>query len=91
MLFLTRKLGEEIVIGEDINETGQAATGAEALAIRALRAPDDAQTLRRFADALPYSLPRRRVVRQSYVSNVLVVGINHRAADELVCRTAGIR
>jgi len=54
---------EDIVIGEDTNETGQAATGAEALAIRALRAPDDAQTLRRFADALPYSLPRRRGYR----------------------------
>jgi uncharacterized protein len=52
---------EEVVIGEDINETGQAATGAEALAIRALRAP--AQTLRRFADALPDSLPRRRGYR----------------------------
>ena len=54
---------EEVVIGEEVNETGQAATGAEALAIRALRAPDDAQTLRRFADALPDSLPRRRGYR----------------------------
>jgi hypothetical protein len=54
---------EEVLIGEEVNETGQAATGAEALAIRALRAPDDAQTLRRFADALPGSLPRRRGYR----------------------------
>ena len=54
---------EEVMIGEDINETGQAATGSEALAIRALRVPDDAQSLRRFADALPNSLPRRRGYR----------------------------
>jgi uncharacterized protein with von Willebrand factor type A (vWA) domain len=54
---------EEVLIGEEVNETGQAATGAEALAIRALRAPDDSQTLRRFADALPDHLPRRRGYR----------------------------
>jgi uncharacterized protein with von Willebrand factor type A (vWA) domain len=54
---------DEIVIGEDINETGQAATGAEALAVRALRVPDDAETLRRFGSALPDSMPRRRGYR----------------------------
>jgi uncharacterized protein with von Willebrand factor type A (vWA) domain len=56
---------EEIVIGEDISETGQAATGAEALAIRALRAPDDAETLRRFGTALPDLMPRRRGYRHT--------------------------
>lgn len=54
---------EEVLIGEEVNETGQAATGAEALAIRTLRVPDDAQILRRFGDALPDALPRRRGYR----------------------------
>lgn len=54
---------DEILIGEEVNETGQAATGAEALALRALRAPDEAQTLRRFGDALADALPRRRGYR----------------------------
>lgn len=54
---------EEIVIGDEVNETGQAATGAEALAIRTLRVPDDADTLRHFGDALPDALPRRRGYR----------------------------
>jgi uncharacterized protein with von Willebrand factor type A (vWA) domain len=54
---------EEIVLGDDVNETGQAATGAEALAIRALHAPDDTEILRRFGDALPDALPRRRGYR----------------------------
>ena len=54
---------EEVLIGEAVNETGQAATGAEALAIRILRAPDDAETLRRFGNALPDALPRRRGYR----------------------------
>jgi uncharacterized protein len=54
---------EEIVIGEAIQETGQAATGAEALAIRSLRAPDNAEILRRFGAALPDALPRRRGFR----------------------------
>lgn len=56
---------EEIAIGDDINETGQAATGAEALAVRALRVPDDADTLRRFGSALPDSMPRRRGYRHT--------------------------
>lgn len=54
---------EEIMIGEEVNETGQAATGAEALAVRALRVPDDAEALRRFSAALPDVLPRRRGYR----------------------------
>jgi uncharacterized protein with von Willebrand factor type A (vWA) domain len=54
---------EEVLIGEAVNETGQAATGAEALAIRTLRAPDDAEILQRFGDALPDALPRRRGYR----------------------------
>ncbi|WP_137045391.1 VWA domain-containing protein [Pseudolabrys sp. FHR47] len=54
---------EEIVIGDEVNETGQAATGAEALAVRELRAPDDTDTLRRFGDALPNALPHRRGYR----------------------------
>lgn len=54
---------EEIVIGDEVNETGQAATGAEALAVRELRVPDDTDTLRRFGDALPNALPRRRGYR----------------------------
>lgn len=54
---------EEILVGEEINETGQAATSAEALAIRALRVPDDAEILRRFGSALPDAMPRRRGYR----------------------------
>jgi uncharacterized protein with von Willebrand factor type A (vWA) domain len=54
---------EEIVLGDEVNETGQAATGAEALATRFLRAPEDADALRRFGDALPAALPRRRGYR----------------------------
>jgi uncharacterized protein with von Willebrand factor type A (vWA) domain len=54
---------EEVLIAEAVNETGQAATAAEALAIRTLRPPDDADTLRRFGAALPDALPRRRGYR----------------------------
>ena len=54
---------EEVLIGEAINETGQAATEAEALAIRTLRTPDDAETLSRFGNALPDAMPRRRGYR----------------------------
>ncbi len=53
----------EILIGEEVNETGQAATGAEALSVRALKPLDEADTLRRFARALPAALPRRRGYR----------------------------
>lgn len=55
---------EEIVIGDEVNETGQAATGAEALAIRTLQAPDNADILRRFGDGLPAALPRQRGYRK---------------------------
>lgn len=54
---------EEIVIGDEVNETGQTATGAEALAVRELRVPDDSDALRRFGAALPDALPRRRGYR----------------------------
>lgn len=53
----------EVLIGEEANETGQAATGAEALSIRQLKTLDDSETLRRFGRALPAALPRRRGYR----------------------------
>jgi uncharacterized protein with von Willebrand factor type A (vWA) domain len=53
----------EILIGESINETGQQAIEAEALAIRALRPPETAVVLARFARDLPAALPRRRGYR----------------------------
>ncbi|MCU0819656.1 MAG: VWA domain-containing protein [Beijerinckiaceae bacterium] len=53
----------EILIGEEINETGQQAIEAEALAIRALRPPDASDILARFARDLPAALPRRRGYR----------------------------
>ena len=53
----------EVLIGEEVNETGQAATGAEALSIRQLKPLDDSETLRRFGRALPAALPRRRGYR----------------------------
>lgn len=53
----------EILVGEEVNETGQAATGAEALSVRALQPLDESETLRRFARALPAALPRRRGYR----------------------------
>lgn len=53
----------EILIGESINETGQQAIEAEALAIRALRPPESGDVLARFARDLPAALPRRRGYR----------------------------
>lgn len=53
----------EVLLGEEINETGQAATGAEALSVRILKPLDDDETLRRFGRALPEALPRRRGYR----------------------------
>ncbi|KRE05872.1 hypothetical protein ASE63_06005 [Bosea sp. Root381] len=53
----------EVLLGEEINETGQAATGAEALSVRMLKPLDDDETLRRFGRALPEALPRRRGYR----------------------------
>lgn len=53
----------EVLLGEEINETGQAATGTEALSLRRLQPLDERETLRRFGRALPASLPRRRGYR----------------------------
>ncbi len=55
---------QEIILGDEINETGQQATGAEALAVRQLKPADESETLRRFARDLPSALPRRRGYRQ---------------------------
>src|SRR5207244_8073456 len=38
---------------------------------------------------LPNSLPRRRVIRQRDVSDVLIIRIDHRAPDEFVGDAAG--
>ncbi len=56
--------GQEILIGDDVNETGREATGAEALAVRQLRPPDDNDALGRLARELPAALPRRRGYRR---------------------------
>lgn len=53
----------EILVGERTNETGQAATGTEALSVRQVRQADDGDALRRFGRALPDALPRRRGYR----------------------------
>ncbi|MGA0599060.1 vWA domain-containing protein [Enterovirga sp. CN4-39] len=53
----------EILVGEEVNESGRAATDAEALSVRRLRLPDDSDTLRRFGRDLPAALPRRRGYR----------------------------
>jgi uncharacterized protein len=53
----------DALFADDINESGQATTGAEVLATRALKSVDDADTLRRFARALPAKLPQRRGYR----------------------------
>jgi uncharacterized protein with von Willebrand factor type A (vWA) domain len=53
----------DALFAEDINESGQATTGAEVLAQRILKPADEADTLRRFSRALPARLPRRRGYR----------------------------
>lgn len=53
----------EVLLGEEINETGQAATGAEALSVRMLKPLDENEALSRFGRALPEALPRRRGYR----------------------------
>jgi uncharacterized protein with von Willebrand factor type A (vWA) domain len=53
----------EVLLGEEVNETGQAATGAEALSVRRLKMLDESETLGRFGRALPAALPRRRGYR----------------------------
>jgi uncharacterized protein len=55
----------EVLIGEEVNESGRAATEAEALSARQLREPDDTETLRRFGRDLPGALPRRRGYRRA--------------------------
>ncbi len=55
---------QEILIGDEVNETGQEATTAEALAVRRLQPPDESDALRRFGRALPSALPLRRGYRR---------------------------
>jgi hypothetical protein len=55
----------EVLIDEEVNESGRAATEAEALSARRLREPDDTEALRRFGRALPGALPRRRGYRRA--------------------------
>jgi uncharacterized protein with von Willebrand factor type A (vWA) domain len=55
--------GFEPPTAERLNEAGQAAAEAELLALRRLRADDDAATLRRLARLAPGRLPRRRGYR----------------------------
>ena len=54
----------EVLAGEEVNESGRAATEAEALSARPLREPDDTETLRRLGRDLPAALPRRRGYRR---------------------------
>ena len=55
----------EVVLGAEVNESGRAATEAEALSVRRLRPPDETDTLRHFARDLPAALPRRRGYRRA--------------------------
>jgi len=59
-----RRGGFEPPASEEINEAGQAATGAEALSVRRFAPADEADTLRRFQRALPERLPQRRGYRR---------------------------
>ena len=54
-----RRGGAEPLLSDDINEAGQQATSAEALAVRRFGAESEAELLRRFARAAPARLPRR--------------------------------
>jgi uncharacterized protein len=58
---------QDVLIGDETNETGQQATGAEALSTRDIKPPDEAEMLRRFARDLPAALPRRRGYRRRRV------------------------
>jgi uncharacterized protein with von Willebrand factor type A (vWA) domain len=51
-------------VADRINETGQAATAAEALSLRRLDPESETEILRRFARALPERIPRRRGYRR---------------------------
>jgi uncharacterized protein with von Willebrand factor type A (vWA) domain len=55
--------GPEPLFGDDTHESGAKATGAERLAARRFFADEDAETLRRFARAMPARAPRRRGYR----------------------------
>jgi uncharacterized protein with von Willebrand factor type A (vWA) domain len=55
---------QEILVGDEINETGGQATGAEALSVRLLAPQDGSDALRRLARDLPGSLPKRRGYRR---------------------------
>ena len=55
---------QEPLYSDETNETGQAATFAEALSARRLAGDGDAEALRRFARAAPALLPRRRGYRR---------------------------
>jgi uncharacterized protein len=56
-------IGPEPIFGEDTRESGAKATGAERLSARRLAPGEEAETLRRFARALPARVPRRRGYR----------------------------
>jgi len=68
----------DVLVAEEANETGQEATGTEALSVRQLQLPSESDTLRRFGRALPAALPRRR-------------GYRHRAARRGPARGRGCR
>jgi uncharacterized protein len=53
----------DALFADDVNESGQATTGAEVLTARILTPADDTGILRRFSRALPTALPRRRGYR----------------------------
>lgn len=55
--------GFELPDADDVNETGQTSTGAEALSAREISAAGEEDQLRRFARLVPKALPRRRGYR----------------------------
>jgi len=55
--------GPEPIFGDETRESGAKATGAETLSARRFAAGGDAETLNRFARALPARVPRRRGYR----------------------------
>jgi uncharacterized protein with von Willebrand factor type A (vWA) domain len=54
----------DALFSDDINESGRQTTAVEVLGQRVLHPGDEADTLRRFARALPARLPRRRGYRR---------------------------
>jgi uncharacterized protein with von Willebrand factor type A (vWA) domain len=73
----------EILIGEEVNETGQASTEAEALSIRRLGTLDESEMLRRFGRALPAALPRRRGYRHRAARRGPVVDLARSLRDAI--------